>query len=254
MYENYISGRLASRLHSSVRLLRSAFAAPAHKFLSIYPHRATLRFAIGLSHHIISRVLLCIVLKNIESGGPLPLTFHILQGDLAGRRDFTCFLPFGKHAQPLPGKSALLVGDRKVPFKAAVNLDTEAAHFSTHGDHSLGAGGRSGNRDLSGAFIGSITESWMRDAIASGRRRSAASELDLGDLKLRFRAADRGRNFHGDIARRYGERNINRNIQPFWLARIRADFEGRHAELDLRSDQIFPREPKNVIRTCRDGV
>src|SRR5439155_22538855 len=124
MYENSVSGRLTSRFHSSVRLLRSAFAAPAHKFLSIYPHRATLRFAIGLSHHIISRVLLCIVLKNIEFGGPLPLTFHILQWDLAGRRDFTCCLPFGKHAKPLTGHSALLVGDRKVTFTAAVSIAT----------------------------------------------------------------------------------------------------------------------------------
>src|SRR5207245_11781634 len=84
-----------SRPRPSARLLRPAFAAPAHKLLSIYPHRATLRFAIGLSHDIISRVLLGIVLKDIESGGPLPLTFHVLQRDLAGRRDFTCFLPFG---------------------------------------------------------------------------------------------------------------------------------------------------------------
>src|SRR5438445_4405774 len=220
MYENSISGRLTSRFHLSVRLLRSAFAAPAHKFLSIYPHRATLRFAIGLSHHIISRVLLGIVLKDIESRGPLPLTFHVLQGDLAGRRDFTCFLPFGKHAQPLPRKSALLVGDRKVPFKAAFDLDTEASHFSADGDHSLGAGRGGSNRDLSGTFIGSITESGMRNGFTSSRRGSAASELDLRDLKFRLRAADRGRNFHYDITRRYGERNIDRNIQPFWLAGI----------------------------------
>src|SRR5207244_12207077 len=178
-----------SQPRSSARLLRSAFAAPAHKLLIIYPHRATLRFAIGLSHDIISRVLLGIVLKDIESGGPLPLTFHVLQRDLAGRRDFTCFLPFGKHAQPLPRKSALLVGDRKVPFKAAVDLDTEAAHFSAHGDHSLGAGRGGANRDLSDAFIGSVTESWMRDAIASVRRRYDASALAHGDHTLCFRPA-----------------------------------------------------------------